>query len=1195
MAFVCIQHLDPKHESLLTAILAKVTFMKVVEVTHGMPVRPNYVYVIPPNKCMTISEGVLKLAPRVPSQTNINRPIDVFLKSLAQERKSQAIAIILSGTASDGSAGIMSIKEEGGITFAQEEASAKFGEMPRNAIATGCIDFILSPQKIAENLTSLSRHPYSHASENQIDELLPETDEAFRQIVLLLKKASGVDFACYKPATIQRRVLRRMVLNRKESLQSYLDVLKKNPKELEALHQDVLIKVTRFFRDPEIFKSVQKVVYSHISKYKSKDTPIRIWVPACSTGEEVYSLAIVLLEHLGGEGNPVPIQFFGSDIKDSCIQEARAGIYSEVITQDVSAERLERFFTKVHNGYQIKKSIRERCIFAKQNVTADPPFSKVDFISCRNLLIYLTPALQKKVIPTFHYALNPGGFLLLGQSESILNFPDLFKCVHKKAKIYSKIQTRKLPAAARVSSPRVLEKYPVAKQIVQNEEARIAFSAQKEADRLVMAKYDEAGVLVNEDMEILQFRGDTSSYLRQAPGAPSLNLFKMAREGLLAELRTALSIVMKEGGSFKKENVRIKSDSGFKNISFEVIFIKVAGANQRYFLVSFSQASPRRAPPEAAKTKKPFKIKAGSRKSELEKEVAGLKDELICTKAYMQSIIEERERANADLQAGNEEIVTSNEELQSLNEEMQSANEELQTAKEELQASNEEITTINDELNGRNIQLAQLNDDFVNLTKSIKLPVVIVGKDMRIRFFTPAAEKLFSLVATDVGRSINDIKLRVTIGNFNELLSEVIQDATFKEQEVRNDSGHWYNLQIRPYKTSENKIEGAIIAFADIDVMKKNQSMVEEYAQYLSDVIQTISVPLLVLDSNLRVKMANKSFCRTFQVRPNETENRLVYELGNKQWDIPLLRKLLEDILPLRSKFENYEVEHKFENVGVKTMLLNGRQIDSAQVILLSIEDITEQKRMAKGLQELNAVLEAQGRKLESSNVELAQFAAVASHDPQEPFHIISSFMHLLSTSYKDKLEPKAQELIKISEDAAARAQNLISSLLDYARIDTGERRFERVDLKAVVRQVLLDIRVQIEESAAEITCDPLPTITGEPVHLARLFQNLISNAIKYRSERPLKIHIAARKEPAEWVFELKDNGMGFDPKHKERIFGMFNRLHDREISGVGIGLATCKKIVDHHSGRIWAESEPGRGTTFYFSIPHKRVHLNKD
>lgn len=1193
MAFVFIQHLAPSHVSMLATILSKETSMPVTDVISGIRIEPDHVYVIPPNTCMTIAAGALRLVPRSDERCEVNHPIDIFLRSLAKEEGSQSIGIILSGTASDGSAGVMAIKEEGGITFAQDKKTAKFEQMPQNAIATGCVDFVLSPEKIAGRLADIRRGPHLNPSDSQIQKLVSGAEGPFKEIIFLLKKASGVDFACYKPETIKRRLTRRMALNRKDTLQDYLEILKKNPLELEALHQDVLIKVTQFFRDPEIFQALQHEVYPHILKNKSNETPLRIWVPACSTGEEVYSLAIALLEHLGSDSHHLPIQFFGSDIKDSCIETARNAVYPESITQDVSPERLKRFFNKVDRGYQITKLIRDRCIFAKQNVAADPPFSRIDFISCRNLLIYLAPALQQTVINTFHYSLNPDGFLLLGPSESMTSFPELFKCVNKKARIYSKKQAHTYRLFANVSSAYVPEKFPLQKKMNHGEESRVVLNAQREADRVIVAKFEQAGVVINEAMEVLQFRGDTSSYLKHAPGTPSRSLLKMAREGLLAEIRGSLQKVIKKGGAYKQDNIRVKYNGNFKNVSIEVIPLKVPAASQKHFLISFTESRASEPLPAKKTAKKPAGKSAGH-KYELEKEIKSITDELASTKAYMQSIIEERESANEELQIVNEEVVTSNEELQSLNEEMQSSNEELQTAKEEIQASNEEIITVNEELNSRNAQLTQLNDDFLNLINSIQMPIVIVGHDLRIRRFTPAAEMVFSLVSTDVGRLITDIKLKVNILNLESLILQVIKDLSIKEQEVQDENGAWYSVTMRPYKTLENKIDGVVIKFSNIDTLKKNQRLIEDHQHYLEAIIQAMSVPLLVLDENLHVKMTNESFTRLFHILPDQVIGGLIYQLMNKQWDMQELHKLLEETVPEKRRALSFEVEADFPGLGPRVFLFNSRSICTTKDLLLSIEDITENKQKERSLHELNQELEKKGSKLTKSNLELEQFAAVASHDLQEPFHIISSFMGLLASGYKDKLEPKAQELIKIAGDAAGRAQELIRSLLDYARIDTGERQSESVDLKTVLTQVLLDLREKIEESSMEISCDPLPKIMGDPLHLARLFQNLISNAIKYRSERPLKVYIAVTKTGEEWIFQIKDNGMGFDPKNKELVFEMFRRLHGREVSGIGIGLSTCKKIVERHGGKIWAESEPGKGTSFYFSLPDQPENLKR-
>ncbi len=518
------------------------------------------------------------------------------------------------------------------------------------------------------------------------------------------------------------------------------------------------------------------------------------------------------------------------------------------------------------------------------------------------------------------------------------------------------------------------------------------------------------------------------------------------------------------------------------------------------------------------------------------------------------------------MQAANEKVVQANEKLQTLNEEIQNANEELRTAQEEILTANEETTTVNNELAARNAQLTQLNDDFTNLTKSIQLPVVIVGNDLRIRFFTQTSNKVFSIVASDVGRSINDIKPKVKVSNLEGLISQVINDFKIIEREVQDEQGHWHNLQIRPYQTSDNRMDGAVMTFGDIS---------EEYRHFLEAMVQTVTLSLVVLDSQLRVKMVNQSFCDTFHVKAEQAENKFIYELGNKQWDIPALRKLLEDVLPSKCKFSNYEVDHQFESIGRKVMLVSASQIDVRQSILLSIEDITDRKRHADALVR--------------ANQELNQFAYVVAHDLQEPVRLMSSYVDLLKMHSEKKLDEDAQSFLGFIKQGSLQALVLIQDLLSYGTVSGGGRALELIDFETILKEVLAEIRILIEESSAEITQEALPALMADRIQIIRLFQNLMTNAIKYRAKRPLKIHISARKEKNRWLFSVRDNGIGIDPEHNEWIFEIFKRLHSKtEYPGTGIGLAICKKIVQWHSGEIWTESKPGKGSTFFFSLPRE-------
>ncbi|TMI33473.1 chemotaxis protein CheR [Candidatus Bathyarchaeota archaeon] len=824
MALVLVQHLDPTYKSLLTELLSRTTKLAVEEVTDGTRVKPGHVYVIPPNTTMTISKRVLHLTPRVEVDRR-HTPIDQFLASLALQEKSRAIGIILSGTSMDGIHGLRAIKDEGGITIAQDEKSAKYYDLPRSAVAAGCVDLILRPQDIAQELVRLSQHPYVPYLETETAEkLLPQSD--LDKIFGLLRKATGVDFADYKHATIKRRILRRMLILKTSKMQDYLNNLKTNPGELSSLFQDILINVTGFFREPQTFDALKQEVFPSIMKKRSVDDPIRIWIPGCSTGEEVYSLAICLVEYLDHSPVHPLIQIFATDVNETVLEKARDGVYAA--SASISAERLRRFFVGTNGSYQVNKSIRRMCVFAKQDVTADPPFSKLDLIICRNLLIYLGPALQKKLLPIFHYSLKAAGFLVLGDFETVGEFDNIFKVANKRFKIYSKrpVVTRKpldfsttYIAERRVGKPGVNR--PAESQVPEPD-------VFKEADRILLTKYTPASVIVNSELEIIQFRGRTGSFLEPAPGKASLNVLKMAREGMMTDLRNALDRAKRSGETVRKEAIAIRSDGKYLDVNLEVVPLKTNRA-QPSFLVSFEEILPKPASPVALG-------RAGREKSRKERraedlKVVRLQHELSATKDYLQSIIEDKEAANEELKAANEEIQSSNEELQS-------TNEELETAKEELQSTNEELTTVNEELQNRNLELTQVNNDMTNLNASTNVPVLMTGSDLRLRRWGPLADKLFNLKPSDLGRPIFDINLGFQIPDLKETINEVVDNVIIKEIEAKGPQGHWFLVRIGPYRTADNKIEGAVLAFVDIDRLKQGEAKLRARSEHLEDLVE---------------------------------------------------------------------------------------------------------------------------------------------------------------------------------------------------------------------------------------------------------------------------------------------------------------------------------------------------------------------
>ena len=819
MGFVVVQHLAPKHESLSAEIFSRVTRMKVSEVKEGVRVQPNCVYILPPNFSMGILNGVLNLMPRTEVR-GLHLVIDFFLQSLAEDLKNRAVGVVLSGTGSDGTQGLLAIKAEGGITFAQAPKSAKFESMPQSAIDSGAVDLALSPQQIAEELARIAHHPYvvpvtseAHETSSPDDDDEPlSPQDSLRHIFLLLRNICHTDFTLYKYNTIKRRIDRRMVLHKIEDLKAYAKLLSQKPDEVKALYADILINVTSFFRDPEAFKALQQTVFPKLMEGRAPGTPIRVWSPGCSTGEEVYSIAISLLEFLGEGASATPIQVFGSDISEQAIQKARRGEYPETITREVSRERLSRFFTKMEGGgYKISKSIRDLCLFSRHDVTTDPPFAKIDLISCRNLLIYFAAALQKRVFPVFHYALGPKGFLWLGQAESIGNFSDLFSVVDTASHIYS----RKNAPVALSFNFRSSTYVPGRQEIIREPAPFVkeVVDMQKITDGAIQEQYP--GVLIDEAMEILQFRGRTGPFISPAPGLPSNNLLKMANPEILSDLRLAIQAAKKQKVTVKRDGLSIREGRVLRHFDLRVIPIKpTPPANGHYYLIHFEDA------PEADTRKKTgtaSRNNKSTKPSRRDPALVELQQELTSNQEYQQSLVEKYEAAQENLTAANEE-------LQSTNEELQSTNEELETAKEELQSGNEELTTVNDELQTRSLEQVQTNDDLVNLLGSAQIPIVMMGNDRRIRRFTPLAGKVLNLIQSDVGRPLSHFNLEFSTQEMDldleQMVSEVIESMEPREVEVQDHRGRWFRLQARPYKTSDGKIDGAVLALVDIDALK---------------------------------------------------------------------------------------------------------------------------------------------------------------------------------------------------------------------------------------------------------------------------------------------------------------------------------------------------------------------------------------
>ena len=1354
MAYVLVQHLHPGHLSMLPEILQKVTSIPVLEIADDIKVEPNHIYIIPSNKMLVANDGVLQLSPRLRSKNERNLPIDLFFTSLAEVHQAHAIGVVLSGTASDGTAGLKAIKDYGGITFAQDEESAAYESMPHNAAEAGVVDFILSPEKIPGKLLEVTKITKTNVNNDQ--NMALEDDEVFKKIISLLRIRKGTDFAYYKQATLRRRILRRMAINKNEEIGDYLTYLRENKPEQDILYQDLLIPVSSFFRDQKTFDNLCETVFPVLVKSKIAGEPVRVWVAGCSTGEEAYSIAICFKEFLGDHTPAGPgerVQIFATDLSEPAIVKARTGIYAKNELDAVTPQRLNEFFTKTNGSYQVKKQVRDMCVFARHNFLKDPPFGKMDFISCRNVLIYMEPYLQKKALTTFHYALNPKGFLLLGKSETSTSVPDLFASVAKNDKLFTRKDT---PGRfMHIASQRSEQDLSRTDASTSKEIIRTDF--QKTADDIMLSKYMPAGVVVNETMDIVNFRGITSNYLEQSPGKPSHNLLIMAKQGLAFELRNILHKVKKEKTAVIRENIPLQVNNSMHNISIEAI--PLPNTVEPYYLILFhDQQLPAGGHRLSAKKTSIGKTK----KDDKDLRIQQLELELAQSREDMRGITEDQEAVNEELQSANEELLSGSEELQSLNE-------ELETSKEELQSTNEELTVVNQEMMGLNEQLTAARDYAEAIVANIRTPLLALDKNLRIRTANRAFYKTFQVNEPETeGRLIYEIGNRQwNIPALRTLLEQILPEETkILDYEVHHTfqsiGERVMILNAHEVKRDDGSDKFILLAIEDITEQRQHQLKESELLGRFQNLVMQAPVAMCILKGiDYTVQLANEAYLQLvekdkdfidkplFQTMPelkaqgikdlldnvmqsgipfygNELEVYLVrnrkreqcffnfvyqpmwehgntvtgiiivstevtaqviarkrmevqatmvqdmlmtapgfvctlsgaghvYELINERYQqlfgkrqiqgkpimeaLPELegqgfRELLDNVyntgepylgidIPITlARDENLSPEIRYFNFSYQPMYDENKEIFSilvfgyevtAQVIAknkileiqqnhtLELEEKVQQRTLE--LSELNELLLQKNEELEKMNKELEAFAYVSSHDLQEPLRKIQTFAGIILEKENQNLTDKGKDYFQRMQDAAKRMQQLILDLLGFTRINTAERKFERINLSTIIEKVKTACKEDIQEKQATIEATGLCEVNIISFQFHQLIQNLISNALKFSrpgipphiiiksdidegSQFPNK-KLSPRKKYCHIIFT--DNGIGFDQQYNEQIFEVFQRLHGREeYTGTGIGLAIVKKIVENHNGIVTATGSPGKGARFDIYIPTK-------
>jgi two-component system CheB/CheR fusion protein len=1178
MAFVFVQHLSPNHVSILPEILQKVAPFPVQQITDNVHLEPDNLYIIPQNKVLTTSDGVLQLAP-LDTHNRKGNTIDLFFSSLGHVHQSYAIGVVLSGALSDGTAGLQVIKSHGGLTFAQDEGSAAYDSMPKSAIDAGVVDFVLPPEKIAEQLI-LINHPFhaDYSKKEKAEEIPQQDEDVFKQILTVLRVRKGVDFSYYKKSTLKRRIIRRMALGKVEKPVDYLSFLRENKAEQDALYNDMLISVTTFFRDTQSFDLLCNTIFPAIIDKKTGDESLRVWVAGCATGEEAYSMAICLQELLGDKAAALKIQIFATDISEIAIAKARHGIYRPSELEGMSPSRLQQFFVKIDGNYHVSKSIRDICVFAQHNLLKDPPFSKIDLVSCRNVLIYLEPVLQKRALTTFHYSLNENGCLMLGKSETIGTNTDIFTSYNNTEKIYlRKGPLGRFMNVASYGKERTFREIDKSTQKQSSEK-----DIYKLADETALANFMPPAVLVNEKLDIVQFRGATELWLVPPTGKPSFNILKMAREGLAFELRNILHLAQKTKQPATKTAVFFKANDVQYYVDIQAVPMKDTA--EPYFLVAFQSVLPagtQQAPVKNGTTAENI------RQNESEERIELLEKEITQARADMRDITEEQETANEELQSANEELLSGSEELQSLNE-------ELETSKEELQSTNEEIMIVNKELVDRNDQL-------------------------------------------------NNARL------------------------------------------------------------------------YTEGIISTIRDPLIILDSQLRIKRATAGFYNKFKTNEKQTEGKYIYDLGNQRWDIPLLKEMLEKILPEKKELEGYEVSQVFPGIGKRIMLLNARQIHNVTgepLILLAIEDITDKRKIEEGLAEverllsenkdrlklavestglgtwdynpqtkelvwdkrckeifglkssdpvdmplyfkmiftgdrelverkINDALNAENdgefgiehrtipidekikwikckgkayfnehqqpvrfvgtlleitadKLLEETNLELLkkkdEFISIASHELKTPITSLKAVLQILERKFPQNEETLVvHNFVKKAVKQVDKLVELIGDLLDVTKIQSGKLALRKTNfsLDELIEECCEELQSSLQKYTLVVQGDKGVEIHADRNRLEQVIINLVSNAAKYSPESD-KVIIDVTKNKEGVKISVTDFGIGIAHTKIPLLFDRFYRVDEssQKFAGLGLGLYISAEIVKRHNGQINIESEEGKGSTFWFTIP---------
>jgi len=1177
-AYVIVLHLSPNYESLMVDLLERKTKLPVQQIKHNIKVKPGNIYIIPPDKQLVLENNLLKLSPRN-KNTSIFHPINTFFLSLARQRKEKAICVILSGTGKDGSLGLQKVKEKDGLVVVSDPQYAKFDGMPKSAINTGMVDFVLRPNEMMQEILN-----YINLDENGSITISPKIaldKQNLIRIFDLIKSATGVDFSVYKKNTILRRIQRRIMVNHVAGLKEYTEILYKNEEEVILLKNEFLIAVSSFFRDKEAFDAIKKNVLPKILDQIKRNKTVRIWCCACSRGQEAYSIAILLNEYMLEHKLTNLVKIFATDIDKAALEQANVGEYNISVVEDIPKPILEKYFNATsENTFKIAQKIRDMVVFAYHNILRDPPFTKIDLISCRNMLIYIEAEVQKKIMALFHYSLNNNGYLFLGSSETLGSYkvPEA-EIIDKKNKIYLFKQSAKY-----LTTNLFDESFtPTNRKLNYNLSPAVPIQSSKYVEKLLnnnlMKRHIPPTIFINKKMELVHIFGDTSNYLKMPTNTVRLNFEEMIEASLKIVITAGMKQCFQKQKPIFYSNVECNINGKAKVLDLDISPVFIENLNQTIVQVSFINIEDIAAEKNIS-TKLEVDEYSNNRISDLEFQLRENKENL-------QSVTEEMETTNEELQATNEELLSANEELQSTNEELQSVNEELLTVNAEHQAKISELT--------------QLNDDIHNLLNNIDVSTIFLDKNFNIRRFTDALNLDLQVRKRDVGRPIKEINLRLKYDGFVNDVKKVLKTDTKFSKEILTNNAQWIMMNILPYKTAIGETNGVVITYYNVTTLKNLSQVYEATAKEYFEKDEKLNLllegyPDLIIEFDRQANIVGVIVGKNYesQIAP---EGSLTELLANKNLNelafIPLnlKEKLLNSIdRALRNNKGNTTISKIKNEKGNFGYFEIRAEPSNKKNVTCAIRDITELQIAQKTLDKKVIELKSANKKLKQyidSNLELEKFAYIASHDMKEPLRAIVTFSQLVKKKIEDKDYTNIEEFLDLIVDSGNRMFKLTEEMLEYSKVDTKDFNPQKIDLVELINGITSDFNVSIQSRNINLQIDDMGEFYGDELLIRETFFNLIGNAIKFNNKEKPLIQVKNKSTKLRYIYEVIDNGIGINKSYFDTIFLLFKRLHTKDdYDGTGLGLSICKKAIEKHKGDIKVNSIVNKGTTFTISIP---------